>query len=314
LREKPVGSQTTSWNSNNTNREVKPVASRERDSSGSEGAVDLIGLWRLLSRYRVLIAITSAVFALAAVVVALTMTPIYRAEVVIAEVSDIGMNDASSLVSQLGGLSTLIGINLPISSGAGRESKAILESRRLAEEFIRHNDLVPEIPPKSKRPPTLWFSVKYLRENVLSITDDPRKGKTTVAIEWRDPAIAAQWANAYVALANELIRTRAIDDAKRNIAYLNEQVALSNVVQIQELMYKLIEAETKKLMLANGRPEYAFTVVDPAVTPELRVRPRRTFIAFLGLALGFLVGTSVACLHSYMTAHRAGRFAGSHGQ
>jgi uncharacterized protein involved in exopolysaccharide biosynthesis len=256
---------------------------------------------------------SAAACAAVAVVVALTMTPIYRAEVVIAEVRDMEMSDATSLMSQLGGLSTLMGINLPIGSGAGREAKAILESRFLTQEFIKRNNLASQLPRESKEQPTLWLAVKYFRENVLSIAEDARKGKMTVAMEWPDPESAARWANMYVALANELIRARAIDDSRRNIEYLNKQLAVSNVVQVQELMYRLIEAETKTLMLANGRSEYAFTVVDPAVAPEMRVRPRRTLIALLGLAIGVLLGTAAAFLHSYICSERARLLATSTG-
>jgi uncharacterized protein involved in exopolysaccharide biosynthesis len=289
------------------------VVSREGVSSDSEGAIDLIVLWRLVSRYRYLIAMTSAACAAVAVVVALTMTPIYRAEVVITEVRDTGMNDATSLMNQLGGLSTLMGISLPIGTGAGREAKAILESRYLTQEFISRNNLVTDLLPESKKQPTIWMAVKYFQENVLSIAEDARKGKMTVAMELPDPESAARWANMYVALANELIRARVIDDSRRNIEYLNKQLAASDVVQVQELMYRLIEAETKKLMLANGRTEYAFTIVDPAVRPEMRIRPRRTLIALLGLAIGVLLGTTVAFLHSYMSSERARLLATSPG-
>jgi LPS O-antigen subunit length determinant protein (WzzB/FepE family) len=78
-------------------------------------------------------------------------------------------------------------------------------------------------------------------------------------------------------------------------------------------MYRLIEAETKTLMLANGRSEYAFTIVDPAVAPEMRIRPRRTLIALLGLSFGLLLGTAVAFLHSYMSSERERRLATSPG-
>src|SRR5205823_3365385 len=112
----------------------------------------------------------------------------------------------------------------------------------------------------AKKPPTLWVAVEKFRKTCLMITEDKLKGLTTVSIDWTDPATAASWANSFVALANEILRTRAIDDANRNIDYLNQQVAHTNVVELQQVMYKLIEQETKSLMLAKGRVEYAFTI------------------------------------------------------
>jgi uncharacterized protein involved in exopolysaccharide biosynthesis len=64
-------------------------------------------------------------------------------------------------------------------------------------------------------------------------------------------------------------------------------------------MYSLIESETKTLMLANGRVEYAFAVVDPARIPEHRERPKRSLMAATGLALGMVVGVLVAVIRGF---------------
>jgi LPS O-antigen subunit length determinant protein (WzzB/FepE family) len=60
------------------------------------------------------------------------------------------------------------------------------------------------------------------------------------------------------------------------------------------VMYKLIESETKTLMLANGRKDYAFAVIDSAVAPEIRTSPRRTLMVLLGTVLGFFVGVMIS--------------------
>jgi len=99
--------------------------------------------------------------------------------------------------------------------------------------------------------------VERFRKTVLDIHDEKLKGTTTITIDWRDPAIAARWANDFVALANDLLRGRAIDESTRNIDYLNKQLEHTTVVEIQHAMYGLVEAQTKSLMLAHGRLEYA---------------------------------------------------------
>ncbi len=182
----------------------------------------------------------------------------------------------------------------------------IVTHGRLAEEFIKHHSLLDALFEDSREPPTLWLGVLRLRDGVLSIGEDRRRGTLIVAIEWADPKMAADWANEYVALANELIRTRAIDDSTRNIAYLNEQIERTNVMEVQRVMYNLIEAETKNLMLANVRLDYAFNVIDPAVPPELRISPRRKVMVLVGLALGFICGVVVASSHRIWHQHRLG--------
>jgi uncharacterized protein involved in exopolysaccharide biosynthesis len=66
-------------------------------------------------------------------------------------------------------------------------------------------------------------------------------------------------------------------------------------VEVQQAIYRLIETQTKKKMVASTQEEYAFTTIDPAVTPERRHRPRRTILVFTGLLLG-LVGSVIVVI------------------
>ena len=123
-------------------------------------------------------------------------------------------------------------------------------------------------------------------------------------MEWRDPAVAARWANDYVALGNDMMRDRAQQEATRNIEYLQKQLAQTNVVEIQQATYRLIEAETKNLMLAHGRVQYAFTIVDPAVPPEMRSSPRRTLLVITGIFVGGFIGSLVALARNALRRRR----------
>jgi uncharacterized protein involved in exopolysaccharide biosynthesis len=266
--------------------------------ANGDDTIDVIALWRLLWGQKVLIAIFAGVLGTVAVVLALTATPIYRAEAVVTPVADSGLgNAASSLAGRFGGLASLAGIDLGSKGVAAQEAQAVLQSRRLVEEYIRRNKLVNELVKPDNPDAGLWYAVRNFRDTVVSITEDDIDGTTTVAVEWKDPAAAATWANGLVALANELMRAKALADSSRNIEYLNKQIESTNVVEIQRVMYSLVENETKTLMLANARADYAFTVVDPAVTPEARVRPKRTLMVLTGLALGLILGALYAFGH-----------------
>jgi uncharacterized protein involved in exopolysaccharide biosynthesis len=274
-------------------------------SRDDESEIDLVAVWQVMWDHKYLIALITAACTTLALVLALTATEIFRAEVVLTEVHESGMGNGSGIAGQLGGLAGLVGINLGAAGGVGQEARAVLASRRLIEEFVRRYELLPELLKKSKQKPIMWFAVNQFREGVLSIKEDEAEGTITVAVDWTDAVTAARWANDFVALANEIVRTRAIDESKRNITYLNEQISNTHVVEIQRVMYNLIETETKTLMLANGRAEYAFSVVDPAVPPEIRVRPRRTVMVLLGVVLGFFLGTMAAFGHQTFVRSKA---------
>lgn len=282
------------------------MSQRQQSEVERNDDMDFVALCGIIWGYRYLIALMAVIGAVTAVVLALTATPVYRAEVVVTEVSSSGLYGAASLGGQLGSLANLVGVNVGPGGGADPEARALLKSRRLAEEFIKRNHLAPELSGGSIPEPSLWFAVKHFQEDLLSIRNDKREGTTVVGVEWTDPVKAAQWANDIVRLANELLRTRAMDESKRNIAYLNEQTTHASPIEIQRAVYNLIENETKTLMAANSRVDYAFTIVDPAVAPENRIRPRRSFMVVVGFVAGLGAGMLAALTHHVVRRSRRG--------
>jgi uncharacterized protein involved in exopolysaccharide biosynthesis len=278
------------------------VIPSDRIAAREDSTVDLFALWRLMWGNRYLISAVTAVCGIIAVVLALTATPIYRAEAAITEVNNSNMSAAAGLASQLGGLASLVGVNL--NTRLDQEATAVLKSRRLVEEFVRSHDLVKVLYAESKEPPTLWLAVRRFKNDILVLRDDKRNGVTVVTINWKDAKVAAQWANEFVALANDMVRKRAIDDAKASIAYLREQISQTNVVEMQRVMYNLIENETKTLMLANVKSEYAFALVDPAVAPEVRQSPKRTLMVLVGLVIGGVLGIVLALGRNLVREYR----------
>ena len=266
----------------------------QRAPSSAENEIDLIGLWWIVWDHRILVAATTVLCALVALFVALTATPLYRASVVMTETKDTGLGAAESgMAGQLGGLASLAGLALG-AGGEHPERQAVLRSRHLVEEFVSKPDVLPHLMRGAKPGQSLWMTIERFRRSVLDIEEDKLKATTTVTMDWVDPAVAARWANEFVALANEQLRKQAMQDADRNVKYLEDQVERTHSVDIQKVMYGLIERETQRLMLANGRMDYAFTVVDPAVKAEVRVSPKRTLMVLSGITAGFLLGCYVA--------------------
>jgi len=270
-----------------------------------EGGFGLMSLIRLIWRYKILVAGLSLLFGVIAAVVGLVSKEIFRAEVVVTEADHEGLGGPGSLMGQIGGLASLAGVNIGEGS-KNREAKALLRSRRLAEEFIKRYDLLPILfpHPTPDKPATVWHGVRRFRGKMLNVREDTRTQMITITMSAGNAKDAARYANGYVALVNELMRNRAIDEATRNVKYLKEQIEKTDVVELQRLLYKLVENEAKTLMLANARPEYAFTTVDPAVPPEERSSPQRTLMVLFGLVLGFVIGVGAAFGHDVYRRNR----------
>ena len=264
----------------------------DRFDTADTGDLSFSALWRLVWKYKVLIGSVALVCGGIAAVMALTAIPMYRAEVTVAEVMP-NSNLGGGIASQLGGIANLVGINVG-NAGGSQQNQGLLRSRRLIEGFVQSHNGMPELFEGSKIPPTLWLTVRKFHDSILSIRDDKRAGLTIIGVTWKDPAVAARWANEFVALANELLRERAMNESKASLAYLSRQVDTTSVVDLRRVLYNLIENEEKTLMVANARTEYAFAVIDPAVAPEEKYSPRRLLMVLFGLAVGGFIGTIVA--------------------
>jgi uncharacterized protein involved in exopolysaccharide biosynthesis len=261
-------------------------------SNDSEGR-SFGAIVRVLWTYKRLIASLTCVFGVIATTYALMATQYYRGETAVVPARSGNMGGEGPLESGLGGLAAFGLLSMGSESDT---AQAVLASRNIVEQFIQRYGLLTELNKRSKKPLSLWYGVKAFQEHVLNIRKDTRKGTTLVDVEWTDPAIAARWSNDFVALANELMRRHAIDESNRNIQYLNSQLAKTDVVEIRRAIFNIIESETRTAMLANGRLEYAFRVVDPASPPELRVRPMRSLVVSVGVLLGFTLGSIIALI------------------
>jgi len=258
-------------------------------------------------RYRLVAAITVSITLLTGIV-AFCMTPIFQAKMLLVPtLADSGGN-GSAVLSSISSVAALAGVGGGgIAINPNEEAIAILRSTALTEGFIKDENLLPVLFEdgwdqkagkwKSDDPkdiPTLWLADTMFDKTIRQLDEDQQTGLVTMTIEWKDPVLAAKWANELVARANEALRQDAIRRGNDNIAFLNDRIEKTSAVELRQAIYDLIEQELKKVMVAQGNADYAFRVIDPAVVPELKKRPRRTlmvmvaFIASLTLSIVFV--------------------------
>lgn len=287
-------------------------------TSGDE--IDLIELFRVFWAHKIMCMVITAIFAAGSVVYALSLPDIYTAEVTLAPVSSDGNAMAGGL-GALGGLASLAGISAS-SGGDVAANMAIIKSRLFIMEFIKENNLLPilfadiwdakkkqwQVKDK-KKIPTLQKGYAKFTKDVINIAEDKKTGLITLKASWLDPELAAVWANKIVEKANYFLKQKAIDEANQSIIYLKDQIQSTSEVGIQELLYKLIEKELQTVKLASVRHDYAFKVLDPALVPEDKSKPKRSLICVLGAMLGGMLACMLIFVRHFVsnTRNNAGK-------
>lgn len=286
--------------------------------------IDLRELFIALWKGKWVIVATTLVFAVGAVLYALSQPNTYKADTLLAPAVSSGNGGLARMAGQLGGLAAIAGVNLGGSEASQTELAAqVMQSRQFLEYFIDKYDLwVPLMAvqkwdaennnliidqelydlqtqtwlrePNGLRgtEPTAQEAIQAFKD-IFSVNSSRDTGLYTVTITHLSPYIAQQWVSLLVNEINQVMRERTIAETTKNLTYLQEQLLRTSIADMQATFYSLIEEQTKSLMLAEVQEEFVFKVVDKAVVPELKAGPKRALICVLGTLLGGMLGVAI---------------------
>jgi LPS O-antigen subunit length determinant protein (WzzB/FepE family) len=95
------------------------------------------------------------------------------------------------------------------------------------------------------------------------------------------------------------MQKREMAKVTRNIEYLQAQIKKTNIAEMQEVFYTIIEEQIKSKMLAEASPEYAFVAVSPSMVPEQKSQPKRALMCILGTLLGGMLSVLLVLVLHY---------------
>ncbi|MBN4060626.1 hypothetical protein JYT78_01005 [bacterium AH-315-I20] len=266
-----------------------------------EDEIDLLEYWNVLWKKKKLILSASFLAAFLAAGLSLLMPNIYQAEALLAPMGgEERKGGLSSVLGGLGGIASLAGVSLG-GGGTVEQNIAVLKSRQFIWGFVKDEKLMPIlfedawdaetkqwIAEDVEQQPTLWAAWRVLTK-VLNIDVDKSSGLVRLSIEWKDSELAASWANKLVYRINTYLREEAIKQSEHKLKYLNVELSKTKVEENRQALFGLISAEQKQAMLANTQQDFAFRVIDPAVVPDKKIKPKRAIIVIVSaFVVGFL--------------------------
>jgi hypothetical protein len=287
-----------------------------KHSNDFEDEIDLLELFYALWEGKWIIVSLTAFASIAGVIYSLSLPNIYESRALL--VPENSSSGISGALRSFGGLAGLAGISLPSSGDKGNSAEAIKKINTLSffENNILTNIYLPDLVAfkswnsekntvsydenvydnKSKtwivndsdpmqKIPSTQKSFKAFKSK-LSLAVDDRTGFVTISIKHQSPYLAKQWVELVVDEVNSFYRQKDKSESEKAASYLNQQISMTNLSEIKQVLAQLLQEEIKKLTLIEANKFYVFDYIDPPAVMELKVEPSRALICILSAILG----------------------------
>ena len=265
-----------------------------------------------------------------AVTYSLLLPNIYESKALLVPVNS--SNGISGALQSYSGLAGLAGISLPSGGDEGNSAKAIKKNSSLS--FFKNNILtniyLPNLmafkswDPKTNtavfderiydtnsnawvRPysypkqqiPSAQESFRVFETQHLSLSEDKTSGFITLSIKHQSPFIAKQWVELVINEVNAFYRQKDKSESEKAVSYLNQQISITSLSEIKQVIAQLLQEETKKLTLIEANQYYVFDYIDPPAVMEKKSEPARSVISIIIALLGGLLSILLVLIRHY---------------
>lgn len=233
--------------------------------------------------------------------------------------------NSSGRSSQLSGLAGLAGISLPGGSKVDPTQVAVetLQSRKFLIDFVKRRAIAPELLATTgyDRKQSQWqydnsrfnaqtrewledeapddWEIYEVFSGQLNVNFDDRKSLVTVSLTTYSPAAASEWLALLIEDLNRHLMEKEVAEAERSIAYLRQKLEETALTEMRQVFYQLIEQQTRTIMLARAKPEYALATIDPPLEPRDKFSPKRALMVVLAAMLGVMVMVMVTFIRQW---------------
>ncbi len=144
-------------------------------------------------------------------------------------------------------------------------------------------------------------------EGMIGVRKDAKENTITISADSPDPALAARIVESLLVTLTNFMSSEAKRVASTNRRYLEEQLGSTADPIIKQKTYNMIAQQIETGMMAEVKENFAFKVIDPPLTPDRTVRPKRILMAVVSLVAALLIGIFVAFFLEYLEKTQAQR-------
>ena len=295
-----------------------------------EDEIDLRELFYVLLEGKWIIVSLTAFVSIIGVIYSLLLPNIYQSNAMLVPV-----NSSSGISGALGsysGLAGLAGISLPSGGDEGNSAKAIqkISSLSFFENNILPNIHLPDLMAvkswnsktnivafdesiydtssntwirdysyPQQQIPSSQESYERFKTKHLSLSEDKKSGFITLSIKHQSPFIAKQWAELVINEVNAFYRQKDKSESEKAVNYLNQQISMTGLSEIKQVLAQLLQEEIKKLTLVEANQYYVFDYIDPPVVMEEKSERKRALICILSALLGGMLSFLFVLIRHY---------------
>jgi len=291
--------------------------------------IDLRELFYVLLEGKWIIVSLTAFASIVGVIYSLSLPNIYESKTMLVPV-----NSSSGISGALGsysGLAGLAGISLPSGGDEGNSAKAI---QKISSLSFFENNILPNIHLPDLMAVKSWNSKtnivvfdesiydtssnswirdsSYPQQQIpssqasyavfkqhLSLNDDKNSGFITLSIKHQSPFVAKQWVELVVNEVNAFYRQKDKSESEKAVNYLNQQISMTSLSEIKQVLAQLLQEESKKLTLIEANQYYVFDYIDPPAVMEQKSEPKRFLICILSTLLGGMLSILLVLIRHY---------------
>jgi len=309
----------------------KIINDKHSNTTYDEEEISLREIFDVIIEGKWVIVSLSAFASIIGVIYSLSLPDIYESKALLVPV-----NSSSSISSSLqgfSGLAGLAGISLPSSGAESVNEKAIqkLVSLSFFENNVMSGIFLPDLMAlqswdyktntlnydediynknsnawvrdysyPNKQIPSIQESFRVFQNEHINISTNKKTGFVSLLVRHKSPYVAKKWSELLIREINIFYRQQDKLESKKAVSYLNEQIALTSLSEVKQVMAELLQNEIQKLTLIEANQSYVFDYIDPPAVMEQKSEPNRAFICILSSLLGGLLSIFIVLIKHYI--------------
>lgn len=285
--------------------------------------INLIEFFKVLWSGKIVIIITTAIFAISGVFYSLSLPNLYKSTAVLITVENNDTSTGPALLSQYNSLASFAGITLPSSSankadyameliksrfllkrliekykekkikaklfaveGYDNVNKKIIYNKNLYDE--KNNVWINSMSELDDNSPTYLQIYRSSFKN-LQVSKDKISGFITISYVHKSPEFAAEFIDMVVNELNLITKEIDFNESSLSLDYLKKELSESTQVEIKNSINSLITSQLNTLMLSSVKNDYLLKYLDQPYVPEIKYSPKRALICITWTFIGFFI-------------------------